>query len=411
MRATENGEPVLVKSRTDEVSKALGFGRLMAATVALWLIADLLLRLLPMGWLHLEPDRFARRLPGRFASFIPDLQLRHQHWLGQTALGGNIQPEESRPPIWFSTDRLGYRRTPGVEPNREVEALVFGGESFAYGGGLSDDETLSAVLTREAGLKTYNAGRFYLEPQSVDVLDWLLGEMGRPRPAVILLCWENSILRPSQVDAPRWESPIGAGQQAYHSLRGDLDYWKRRASAWWRISPLEIAATRLLKRISDDRILPNPYLRTVTVRRSAEYGRMLFLNREVRIVTQPPDEADLRRHVEYYRRFQQRLRERGLEMFVVLLPNKFSLYGPLFDGERARHRPPYLDELESRLAARGIAVLNGLTVLRPFVREDLRSGLASYYREEHHWTPLGVSRIATALGDLMRRPGKTDALQ
>jgi hypothetical protein len=64
--------------------------------------------------------------------------------------------------------------------------------------------------------------------------------------------------------------------------------------------------------------------------------------------------------------------------------------------------PAYLDRLEAELRRRGIDVLNGLPVLRPFAAQDLSRAQLSYYREDHHWTPLGVQRIAAALIPALR---------
>ena len=381
----------------------------IVAVLAAWAGLDVAGRCFPVDWLHILPEHVAARRPGRFHPFIPNLSLVQDPWIGETALAGNIAPTETRPPVRFGTDSLGFRRTPGVPPGRKIDLLLFGGRSFAYGGGLSDDETFPAALTRASGLRTYNAGHFYWDPETLETLDATLAALGHPRPAVLLIHWEDFDPRLQHIDGAGWptDGPGEAilGRVRYQEWRDELQYARRRLTAWWNISPLEVLSIRLFKWLSDGRILPNPYAANVAARSLPGGRRLLLLREEIDRAIQPPGDATVRRHADYYAYFRQRLQQRGLAAWVILVPNRYSLYGPLTDGPAAVPGPAYLDRLEAALASRGVNVVNGLRVLGPHAAADLATGRMSFYREDHHWSPLGVERIAAATaGALGKEP-------
>jgi hypothetical protein len=385
-----------------------------------WAALDVVPRLLPVAWLHILPEHVVTRRPGKYYPFQPNQHLRYDPWVGETAMEGNLAPTEIRAPIDFSTDRLGFRLTPGVAPGSRIDLLLFSGASFAYGGGLSDDETLPAVMTRDAGLRMYNGGHFWWDPENFTTFEWLADQFPGQHPVVVLLEWEQMNHRVSEVEGTPWKPDrIGTallGRGRYWPVRTEALYLKRRLNAMWNISPLEVLSIRLFKRLSNDRILPNRYRDNVAPFRTARGDRLLFLNEEVNRVKDPPSDAMVARQVAYFREFQRRLAGRGLRTYVLLIPNKYTLYGRLVDAAAPRG-PRYLDRLESALEQAGVPVLNGLTVLEPYAPGDLNSGETSMYREDHHWSPKGVRILGAALAARLRAEGilnrdrSADALQ
>src|ERR1035438_4367427 len=79
----------------------------IVTTLILWLALDILPRFLPVSWLHILPEHVATRRPGKFTPFIPNLTIRYDPWIGETAMTGNLQPMETRTALTFSTDSLG----------------------------------------------------------------------------------------------------------------------------------------------------------------------------------------------------------------------------------------------------------------------------------------------------------------
>jgi hypothetical protein len=51
--------------------------------------------------------------------------------------------------------------------------LLFEGDSFTYGVGLSDGQTLASVLTKDKSIPAYNGGRFHDDPEGLPESNWL----------------------------------------------------------------------------------------------------------------------------------------------------------------------------------------------------------------------------------------------
>lgn len=384
--------------------------RILAACLAIWALLDIGLRFMPLDRLHILPEHIATRHPAKYAPFIPNLTLRYDPWVGETAMTGNVKPIETRPPIQFSTDSLGFRLTPGVPPDGKVDALLFAGASFAYGGGLSDDETFPAVFTRQTNLRMYNGGHFYWDPQGLDALDWLLANLGGQRPAIVLLEWEQFDHDRAQLDGLPWRVDAqGAallGQNRYREFRTDVQYAKRYLTSLWTVSPIEIGSIRFFKAIANDRVLPNPYKESIAARSLGDGRRLLMLKDEVNRVLHAPSENQTRQHADYFAYFRKRLAERGLDMYVVLVPNKYTLYGSVIDNIGIEPGKAYLDRLEIELLRRNVKTVNGLTALRTGVAGEIASGDLSLYREDHHWNPKGAARLASVLASRFQADGK-----
>jgi hypothetical protein len=381
-------------------------GRVATCLLIVWIAADVGLRFAPLDWLNVLPQLLAARTPSRSSPFRANFSGVQDPWIGESALTANLPPTETRPPVRFSTDGLGYRLTPGCLPGSPVQAIVFGGKSMAYGGSLSDEETLSAVLTNTHGVPTYNAGRFFWDVNLLSGLDYVLDGLGRPRATLIELYWEDFDPSIAHLNRSAWRVDSAGisllGEARYNALRNEIQFARRNWAAWWSLGPAEVLSTRLIKRISNDRVLPNPYKAGVDVRLLPNGDRIVLLKEEVDRGLQPPDDRLLRRNADYYSRLQVWAREHGLDLRMVLIPNRYSVYGPLTENYTAAAGPHYLQRLESELTRRGIRTLNLLDLYRSSARADVAARSYSFYREDHHWSPLGVRRAAEAIAANLR---------
>src|SRR5579871_5777341 len=391
------------------VRRANSFSSLLIGVLILWAVLDAAGRFGPIAWLHTIPELVAARHSGLDSPFAPDSSIREDHWIGETTVTGNLPPEESRAPIVFSTDELGFRRTPNLPATSRLDYLLTGGSSFAYGGGLSDDETFPAALTRDEHLSTYNGGRYFWDVPHFVYVERLLHRLQPRKPsAAVYLYWEN--LNPTldlrQLDPLPWavDRPgrMILGSPRYSELRACFQNRTDKTLAAVSVSPLEVLSIRFFKMFADGRALPNPYASAVTSRVLPNGQRMLFLDAEVERVRTPLSDQVVRQQGEYFQEYARRLAAQGLNLYVILLPNKYSLYGPLVDGNLAVSPHPFLERVEAELSSRHIAVLNGFKVLQPYAASDIASGDLAYYRDDHHWTPKGVRRIAAAFAGFVR---------
>ena len=68
---------------------------------------------------------------------------------------------------------------------------------------------------------------------------------------------------------------------------------------------------------------------------------------------------------------------------------------------------PYLNRLETGAAPpQRYRSSTRYPYSQPSAAADLASGMLSFYREDHHWSPLGVRRISAALAQQIRSAHK-----
>jgi hypothetical protein len=272
------------------------------------------------------------------------MTIHHDPWIGETAVTGNLPPREFRAPVIFSTDKLGFRLTPEALSQPKIDFLLTGGASFAYGGGLSDDETFPAVLTRDEKLPTYNAGRFYWDSTHFIYVAKLVDRLKAQKPsAAIYLYWENMNppLDVRQLDPLPWRidglGKAAFGESRYAELRERVQYDNRYLTAILSVSPMEVLSTRFFKRLSNGRILPNRYAAAVVSPVLPNGQRILFLQTEIQRVLSPPSDDLMRQHADFFEEYARRLAALNMGLYVILMPNKYSLYGSSSMAGRRAH--------------------------------------------------------------------------
>lgn len=387
-------------------------GRLIPLTLALWAIADVLPRFLPLDWLQINPFQLAASRPGRYSPFIPNLRISTSNYVGELALLANLPPNESRPPLQLTTDNLGFRATPNGSTNEKPSIIVMEGDSFTFGAALSNDETFPSALSRELAANVYNAGRYTTDRERMREMDWLFSRLPvAPRATVIYVLLEtfNPSLKREYGD--RWYDSLGkkvVGSQLHNAAKEEYFFLRRWHSLWLPISPLKISTTRLYKRIADDRILPNPYKKHVTIAELPGGRRFLYEPRYLERYLNPPDDTAVAETAEYLAWFRDQMRSRGLDFWVLLVPEGLSTYARWLvpDSEHpVKWKSHYLDRLENALQARQVKVTNSLPHLVEQAPEDIRTGELSFYTEDHHWTPKGTRTVARVMADALRQSG------
>ncbi|MEX2264892.1 MAG: hypothetical protein WD696_23260 [Bryobacteraceae bacterium] len=392
---------------TDNRPGRLGVGSLIPLALMAWFLLDLTLRFLPLDWLRLRNYQTAMRLPGRYSPFGPNLQIPTDDWVGELPVMANLEPTETRPPLRFTTDALGFRATPGIS-GRPPRVLLVDGDSFTFGAALSDDETLAAALTRKLGISVYNGGRNYTDPEGLAETGWLLEKLAHSPRTILYIHLEitDHHLDPmghlGRADRYRQRLLRAAGTFALGERRyEDALSWMRRLEGWNLISPLEILAVRADKAMSDGRLLPNWRGDAVDVYRLPDGRRFLVERRFGTRALNPPGDAAVLENVEYLTWFHGEMKRCGIEVWFLLLPEGITLYAPWLVGKPAGGET-YLHRMERVLRGRGMEVINALAEMRKTAAEDLAQGKLYYYREDHHWNPEGVELVAEAVARALR---------
>jgi hypothetical protein len=366
----------------------LTIGRVIPALLAAGAALIVFSGCLPLSWIHLLDYEAARRILQWDAPFMPNQRLRTSYHLGEEAFEGNYPSTELLPLRDFSTDRFGFRYTPPVKPGKPDELIVFRGDSFTFGAGLADDQTLPSLLERRLGVNAYNSARFG-DPETPEDFDRLMARIGAQPKTVVYVELEgigDTVLSPATMHR----------SQARRLLR----FLKELPMTWLRISPAFHFAGLAKRAVENDLILGNRYRDIVTSFPLPDGRPMLAVNLWMSKNLAAADESVVDERSAYIAWWDEHMRRLGARMFVLLVPDKMSVYGPSVG--LAMPADPFLNRMERNLTARGVRVVNLLTPFRANVRAELASGRLSYFREDPHWTALGVERAADAAAQAIR---------
>jgi hypothetical protein len=296
---------------------------------------------------------------------------------------GNLRHLAQYHPETFTTDAYGFRNV--WLGSRAPFGVILAGDSFAVGSGVSDDETLSATLSTLIGCGVYNAAGTEFDP---DRLRALARKLDVQQGLVIHEYAEEGDL---PTVPSRRKLTINRMLAAASEDAGRL---AGRVRGFLLVSPLQILSERVFKRISNDRVLPNAYASNVVKGSLRNGDAMLFLASKV-------SNAQRRRDVSaaYWSWMQAELRKSDLDLLVVLIPSKYTVYRrflsdqpPLDVGAEA-----YLDRLENELRRAGVPVLNLTPTLTAQAARDIDAHKYLYLRDDIHWNGEGIRLAATAM--------------
>jgi hypothetical protein len=369
-------------------------GTVIPLILAVALIAEASCRSIP-------PARFAFRCwevlvnqnPKSSSVFRPN--AGHVTWrsYGDLAAMANLRNlREYRPEI-FTTDELGFRNPRADRRPGPPEAILVG-SSFSVGSGVADDQTLSSRLQVHTGKNVYNAAGFNIDVGRVRAL---ARHFGMRRGLVIYEYLERYDVPPPP-QGPTEPELAGVGRDTAGGVlpppvKGLWNQCSVAVDKWTQYSPLQILARRSCQWIQNDRLLPNPFARIVEVRTLRDGSRQLFIPMDIENARRdrPLDHA-----AEHFARVAEELRKEDLDLLVVLVPDKYSIYQPLVRDEREAAGGPvrYLDRVEEQVRAAGVPVVNLTQAFRREAEAGLSRGQYLYWRDDTHWNPYGIDVAA-----------------
>jgi len=362
-------------------SKCLTLGRLIPKILLLVFVVDCAWRLLPIDGLTFRAWEAMVRFHAPCAPFKADAVYDNPKSFGDLAAMGNLPPYRQYHREVFTTDHYGFRRNASAAgPKRNYRVLLLG-DSMAVGSSVNDSATLSSQLEQELGQGVYNGaspGGTLVHPG--EILQ-VAERIGMRRGTVILQY------------LGRGELPGVAEVKA--SASSGCDPWANRFVGVYddyvRFSPLQIAAQQFFKRLQDDITLPNLFHEKVVERRLQNGAPMLFFPEDVsRYRRRPPG------NVAGVKLLADILAAHGLELVVVLVPDKYTVYEPLLrDADRIqRNGPLFLDGLEQQLTSVRIPVVNLTEFLRDKAREAYEKRQYLYWLDDTHWNARGIELAA-----------------
>jgi hypothetical protein len=107
----------------------------------------------------------------------------------------------------------------------------------------------------------------------------------------------------------------------------------------------------------------------------------------------------------YWSWLQHRLRTEQFALLAVLVPSKFTVYGRFLDGSTPAANPrDFLGELELRLRAAGVPVVNLTAAMSEGAARNLDRHAYLYYRDDIHWNRRGTELAARVISSFIRQP-------
>ncbi|HTR67185.1 MAG TPA: hypothetical protein VMH85_15510 [Terriglobales bacterium] len=350
--------------------------------------------------------------------FKPGLSLVKLHSYGDLASFGNLKTPRDYRDEAFQVDKLGFRNSPRAAQPRPGGLMV--GDSFAVASSVPQDMTLPEQLTKLGDIRIYNAGaRDMATPPLVRqlasrlnmtsgvVIYELLERRARVVPQTPVEAVEPSLsetLPPnraqvsalSPAETHPWLSTHPLAKTIFQKMLRLLQHPSESVHRYDSRSPVKIVSRKLMKDVQNDVVLPNVYAHQVVRFTLKNNDEMLFYPIDF---TKLGDVNTLdSAWVSYLSGFAEQIAEQNLRLVVLLVPNKFTVYGPLTKGPTPKVEGVLLlASLQKALASAGICAVDLTPIYQRSAAESLSQRQYLYWRDDTHWNSRGIGVAAHAL--------------
>jgi hypothetical protein len=378
-----------VHDATANSARTWSLGRLLPRLMFLSLLLDLVLRFVPLDPLTFRAwEAMLRRYPNAVGPFIPNKHYHRDNSYGGVASIGNLPALRHYHSVDFTTDADGFHNPPALAQGNPMGIVI--GDSFAVGSELPEEQSLSAQLTQRFGAYFYNAGG--PQPLRLRSLETVVQRLHLHRGLVIFEFLEARAFE----DPPAATADGGRGAaQAFFFRAMGRDWTDRFRTPLNELhaSPLRALSAKLGKKIQDDTLLPNSFASFVIQERLRNGEPIVFLPAELKSPSDPQKAA--KRWAAYLAWYSTELAKDGLDLVVLLVPNRSTIYTPLLaqppDVSASRAT---LEDFADALENAGVATVS----LRDRYVHDARILLDQkkylYFLDDIHWNGEGTADAA-----------------
>jgi hypothetical protein len=378
-----------VNDATATSARTWSIGRLLPRLMFFSLLLDLVLRFLPLDPLTFRAwEAMLRRYPNAVGPFIPNKHYHRDNSYGGVAGIGNLPALRHYHSVDFTTDANGFHNPPALAQGNPIGIVI--GDSFAVGSELPEEQSLSAQLTRRFGAYFYNAGA--AQPLPLRSLETVAQRLHLHRGLVIFEFLESRALQDPPAATP--DGGRGAAQAFFFRAMG-ADWTDRLGTPLNQLhaSPLRALSVKLEKRIQDDTLLPNSFASFVIQERLHNGEPIVFLPAELKSPGDPLKAA--KRWAAYFAWYSAELRKDGLDLVVLLVPNRSTIYAPLLA------QPPDVSASRATLEDFAEALQNAdvptVALLNRYVHDArvlLDQNKYLYFLDDTHWSGEGTADAA-----------------
>jgi hypothetical protein len=385
------------------LSRILRTGYLLPRILLVLGALDILLRFVPLkGFTFRALEAAQRRTPSCVGPFQPNSELHVISSYGDLSSMGNLRTLREYRDLTFKTDSMGFHNS--GRPSEVPETIVIG-DSFAIAAEVSEDRSLAGQLSLLRGRPVYNAGED--EPLRLGQIRNVTQMLGMQRGYVIYEFLERHL-----VENPPLRTATGVtGLRALPPEILGARRWDEIRLPIWRfidISPSRAIAQKIDKSVRNGVLFPNPYSNNVPARRLRNNDTLLFYPLDV--TNANASATQLSSWVDYWSWLSAELRNDNLTLLVLLVPNKYTVYQPLFlTAEEELSSESNLHQLEQRLREKTISAVNLTYRYRLQAATDLDTHIYIYWKDDTHWNERGMKIAAEAIQKALEEKYPTPA--
>jgi hypothetical protein len=378
-----------VNDATAHSARTWSIGRLLPRLMFLSLLLDLVLRFVPLDRLTFRAwEAMLRRYPNAVGPFIPNKHYHRDNSYGGVAGIGNLPALRHYHSVDFTTDADGFHNPPTLAHGRPAGVVI--GDSFSVGSELPEEQSLSAQLTQRFGAYFYNAGA--PQPLALRSLRTVAERLNLHHGLVLFEFLESRALQDPPAATP--DGGRGAAQAFFFRAMGPA--WTDRFGTplnQLHASPLRALSAKLEKKIQDDTLLPNSFASFVIQERLRTGEPIVFLPAEWKSPSDPRKAA--KRWATYFAWYSTELQKEGLDLVVLLVPNRSTIYAPLLVQPRdVSASRATLEDFQDALQNAGV---HTVPLLDRYVHEarillDQKKYL--YFLDDTHWNGEGTADAA-----------------
>jgi hypothetical protein len=360
-------------------------------------LLDLVLRFVPLDPLTFRAwEAMLRHYPNAVGPFIPAKHYHRDNSYGGVAGIGNLPALRRYHSVDFTTDAYGFHNPPALAQGNSIGIVI--GDSFAVGSELPEDQSLSAQLAQRFGGYFYNAGS--PQPLHLRSLEAVAQRLGLHRGVVVFEFLESRALQDPPSATP--DGARGAVQTFFFRALGQ-EWTDRLGTPLIELhsSPLQAISAKLEKKIQDDTLLPNSFSAFVMQEKLRNGEPIVFLPAEFKSPVDPRKAAD--RWAAYFAWYSAQLRTDGLDLIVLLVPNRATVYAPLLAPPRdVSASRATLEDLAKALQSAGVRTVP----LEPRFAHDaarlLDQNKFLYFLDDTHWNGNGTAVAADEIFNIRK---------
>ena len=372
-------------------------GRLLPRLMLVFFVLDLVLRFVPLDPLTFRAwAAMLRHYPNAVGPFIPHKHYHRDNSYGGVASIGNLPALRHYHSVDFTTDAYGFHNPPALAQSSSIGIVI--GDSFSVGSELPEDHSLSAQLTQRFGGYLYNAGA--PQPLHLRSLEAVAQRLGLHHGLVIFEFLESRALQ----DPPAATPDGGRGAVQSFVFRALGQEWTDRLGTplnELHSSPLQALSAKLDKKIQNDALLPNSFASFVIQETLKNGEPIIFLPAEFKSPSDHGKAAD--GWAAYFAWYSEQLRNDGLELVVLLVPNRTTIYAPLLA------KPHDVSASRATLADFAKALQNAgvrNVPLEPRYAHDAAVLLDQkkylYFLDDTHWSSNGTAVAADEIFNFLK---------